>query len=219
MKDLLSNKNKIIYGLAILIIIIGLIVIISKGFNVGIDYRTSQKIEIYIGKEFDINDIKSIVKEIFGKQEVSIKKVELYGDMVSISSKEITEDQKNSVLDKIKEKYELEDVTTSVESVPNVKLTDIAKNYILPIVISIAIIAVYSIVRFWKLNPVRVFVELILNTCIVEAVLASVLAILRLPICKITLPIALILYGLTEFIIIARFERNLSSKKEEESKN
>ena len=139
--------------------------------------------------------------------------------MVSISSKEITEDQKNSVLDKIKEKYELDDVTTSVESVPNVKLTDIAKNYILPIVISIAIIAVYSIVRFWKLNPVRVFVELILNTCIVEAVLASVLAILRLPICKITLPIALILYGLTEFIIIARFERNLSSKKEVESKN
>lgn len=219
MKDLLSNKNKIIYGLAILIIIIGLIVIISKGFNVGIDYRTSQKIEIYIGKDFDINDIKSIVKEIFGKQEVSIKKVELYGDMVSISSKEITEDQKNSVLDKIKEKYELDDVTTSVESVPNVKLTDIAKNYILPIVISIAIIAVYSIVRFWKLNPVRVFVELILNTCIVEAVFASVLAIFRLPICKITLPIALILYGLTEFIIIAKFEKSLSFKKKEESKN
>ena len=219
MKDLLSNKNKIIYGLAILIIIIGLIVIILKGFNVGIDYRTSQKIEIYIGKDFDINDIKSIVKEIFGKQEVSIKKVELYGDMVSISSKEITEDQKNSVLDKIKEKYELDDVTTSVESVPNVKLTDIAQNYILPIVISIAIIAVYSIVRFWKLNPVRVFVELILNTCIVEAVFASVLAILRLPICKITLPIALILYGLTEFIIIAKFEKSLSFKKEEESKN
>ena len=214
----LSNKNKIIYGLALLIIIIGIIVVINKGFNVGLDYMPNQKIEIYIGKQFNLSDIKVMTDEVFGNQEVSIKKVELFNDMVSITSKEITEEQKNNMVEKIKEKYELQTDSNniSIVSVPNIKLTDIAKKYAYPVAISFAIILVYIIIRFFKVNVFKVILELVVNTCVIQAVFASILAITRISIGRITIPLALMIYVLTVFYFICKFEKQLLNKKVEE---
>lgn len=214
----LSNKNKIMYGLALLIIIIGIIVVLTKGFNVGLDYMPNQKIEIYIGKEFNLNDIKNITNEVFGKQQVSIKKVELFEDMLSITSKEITEEQKNNFIQKLNEKYGLETKSENIDivSVPNIKLTDIAKKYILPIAISFGIILVYMAIRFIKINSLKVVLETIINLGVIELVFASIIAITRIPVGRFTVPIALGIYILTTFCLINKFEKQLSNKKMEE---
>lgn len=218
MKQLLNNKNKIIYGIALLVIIIGLIVTFTKGFTKSLEYGNSQKIEIYIGKEFDINDIKSMTDEVFEGQQVSIKKVELFEDMVSISAKEISQEQKDAMIEKIKEKYSLQDVATEIVTVSGIKLSDIVKRYAFPIAISFAIILVYTIIVLFKLNVLKVFCKLILNTCIAEGVYFSILAITRLPICRLTMPIALIIYVITIFIMMCKFQKELADKKQEEEK-
>lgn len=218
MKQLLNNKNKIIYGIALLVIIIGLIVTFTKGFTKSLEYGNSQKIEIYIGKEFDINDIKSMTDEVFEGQQVSIKKVELFEDMVSISAKEISQEQKDAMIEKIKEKYSLQDVATEIVTVSGIKLSDIVKRYAFPIAISFAIILVYTIIVLFKLNVLKVFCKLILNTCIAEGVYFSILAITRLPICRLTMPIALIIYVITIFVMMCKFQKELADKKQEEEK-
>ena len=217
----MQNKNKIIYGLALLIIIIGIIVVVTKGFNVGLDYMPSQKIEIYIGKEFELNDIKNIANEVFGNQQVSIKKIELFEDMLSITSKEISEEQKNNFIQKLSEKYDLETEAESIDivSVPNIKLTDIAKKYIFPIAISFAIILIYIGIRFAKINSFKVILESVLNVGIIELLFASVLAIGRIPVGRFVIPVALAIYVLVIFCLMNKFEKQLSNKKiEEESK-
>lgn len=218
MKQLLSNKNKIIYGISIIIIIIGVILTITKGFNKSLEYGTSQKIEIYIGKEFDTNDIKSMTDEVFNGQQVSIKKVELFKDMVSISAKEISKEQRDTMIEKIKEKYSLEDVAADIVNVSEIKLSDIAKRYTVSIAISFAIILVYVMIIFFKLNILKVVGKLIINTIIVEGVYFSILSITRLPICKLTMPIALIIYVITIFIMMCKFQKELADKKKEEEK-
>lgn len=216
----LENKNKIIYGIALLIIIIGIIMVVTKGFNVGLDYMPNQKVEMYIGKQFNIEDIKNITNEVFGKQQVSIKKVELFEDMLSISSKEITEEQKNNFVQKINEKYGLETSAETIDivSVPNIKLIDIAKKYVLPTAISFVIILVYMGIRFLNINPLKVIIKTILNVGIIQLVFASILAITRIPIGRFIIPIALVIYILDIFYLITKFEKQLENKKIEEEK-
>ena len=55
------KNNKIIYIALICIIIVGAIVTGLKGLNFGLKYRLNKQIEIYIGKEFDNKDRKSVV--------------------------------------------------------------------------------------------------------------------------------------------------------------
>lgn len=216
----LTSKNKTIYGLALLIIIIGMIVIVTVGFNVGLDYMPNQKIEIYIGKQFDLKDIKSITNEVFGKQKVSIKKVELFEDMVSITSKEITEEQKNNIVQKLNEKYELETnaSNTSIISVPKTKLSDIVKKYIFPFIISFALILIYMIIRFYKINIIKVIIETIIKVGIIELVFASIIAITRIPVGRFFIPTMLLIYILTIFYLTNKFEKQLLNENIKEEK-
>ena len=67
---------------AIIITIIGIIVVAVKGYNVDLRYRAHQSISASIGTEFNVEDIKAITNDVFGKQEVKIEKAGIYEDEV-----------------------------------------------------------------------------------------------------------------------------------------
>ena len=62
--------KKVIQILLICLIIAGIIVISTIGFNVGTKYAENTQINIYIGSEFKIEDIRSITDEVFGNTPV-----------------------------------------------------------------------------------------------------------------------------------------------------
>ena len=101
----ITTKNKILIIILILVIIAGILVTANIGLNFDLRYEKSQKIELNLGKEFETSDIKNITNEIFPNQEVIIQKVELYKDTVCIIAKEITEEQRNNIVEKVNEKY------------------------------------------------------------------------------------------------------------------
>ena len=101
----LTSKQKILIVLLAIIIISGIIVTVTIGLKFDLKYEKSQKIELNLKKEFEISDIKTITDEVLKGQDVIIQKVELYEDMVSIISNQITEEQKNNIVQKINEKY------------------------------------------------------------------------------------------------------------------
>ena len=95
-----SQKTKIISILVYSIVIIGIIVTATVGLNFDLKYQEAKRIQIYIGKSFEISDIKQIAKETLGNQDVDIQKVEVYEDTVSILAKDITNEQKTEIVRK-----------------------------------------------------------------------------------------------------------------------
>ena len=84
-------KNKILRGLAI-VILVGIIITVAVGFNVDMCYRDYNLVDIKIGQDFNINDIKTITNEVFQKQNVEIQKAGVYSDNVVIKVNNITDE-------------------------------------------------------------------------------------------------------------------------------
>ena len=63
MKDI-SQKTKIVALLIAIIVIVGLIVTLTVGFNFDLRYQETKKIQLYLEKDFEISDIKQITDEV-----------------------------------------------------------------------------------------------------------------------------------------------------------
>lgn len=214
----LTAKSKIICAVIILVIIIGAIVVYAKGFNFDLKYQQSKMMEIYIGKEFNIEDVKAITKEVFGNAPVLLQNVEVYEDTVAITTKEITDEQKTSIVEKMNEKYSLElkaeDIT--IESIPHTKLSDIMKPYLIPVVIATLVILLYMGTRYYKLGLIRAILETGLIAVIAQALLFSLMAIVRFPIGRYTIPLMLFVYLVSMLGVATKFENDLTKKRLEE---
>ena len=101
----ITKKQKMIFIILAVIIIAGIAVISTIGFNLELKMQETKKIELYIQKDFEISDIKNIVKEVIPDESIIIQKVEVFEDSVSITAKDITDEQKQSIIYKVNEKY------------------------------------------------------------------------------------------------------------------
>ena len=216
----MTKKQKILSVIIAVIIIAGAIVTGVKGLNYDLRYQETKNIELYIAKDFEIADIKVITDEVMGKSPVIIRKVEVYEDSVSITAKEITDEQKQSIIDKINEKYqtELSADSTQIQTIPHTRGRDIVKPYITPFIISTAIILVYMAIRYRKIGVLRTLLKTIAISVIAQAVLLSIIAITRIPVGRLTIPMIVTVYMLTLVGLTTNFEKKLEIKKEEENK-
>ena len=215
----MDKKKKILYTVIALIIVVGILITCIWGFNVNISYTEHKQVDIYIGKEFNSEDINKIAKEVLGKQEIRVQKVEVYEDMVSINAKEITNEQLEQINQKINEKYELENKADSLTiiSVPKIRLLDEIKPYITPIIISALIIIVYSVKKKKKIGVLKLLISLVKSLVLPQAIYFSILAITRLPIFRLTMPVALVILVVTLFVEYNNLEK-VKDKKDLETK-
>ncbi len=196
--------KKIAQIILICLVLAGIIVIATLGFNVGVRYGENTQININIGKEFDSKDIKNIAKEVFGNQSVIVEYVEIYKDVVQITVKDATDEQIEELNNKINEKYELSNDLSNPDDVlvarnANTRLRDLVMPYILPISISAAIIVIYEVIRFRKLGVWKVLYGAVLAIIAPQAVLFSIYAIARIPVNRLTAAISIALYMLSVF--------------------
>ena len=214
-----NNKVKIIAILSIIIIIAGIIMIMTKGYNFDLKYSDSKRILLNVGTTFNNQDIKSITDEVLGNQKVMIQKVEVFEDAVSITAEEITEEQKTNLINKMNEKYgtttEAEDV--EITTISHTRGRDIIKPYIVPFLIATIIIVIYMMIRYHKLNAFKVLLKTVCMVVYTQIMLFSIIAITRIPIGRLTIPMVLTVYILTLVGCTSRFENNL--KKVEGAKN
>lgn len=217
MKEM-SKKTKIIALIIALVILVGMIVTFAVGLNFDLRYQEAKKIQLYLGKDFEIADIEVITKEVLPNQKVIIQKVEVFEDTVSILAKEITEEQKTSIIDKVNEKYELELAadTTEITNVPHTRGRDIVRPYLMPFAIATVIILVYMAIRYYKLGMIVTLGKTIAMLVIAQATLLSVMAMVRIPIGRLTIPLVLATYVLSLVAMTTYFEKKLSDKKKEE---
>ena len=205
----------------ICLIIAGIVVISTVGFNVGLKYSEHIEISINVGSQFNVADIKAITKEVFGNTNVLVQQVELYKDMVQITVKEATEEQISSLNDKINEKYEIENQLTDIKIVhiSNVRLRSIIKPYILPISIVSIITIVFAMIVFRKLGALKVAYEVVISIVAPQAILASLYAVTRIPINRLTSIIAIIIFIISLVLPMVKLNKVKEEKlKEAKSK-
>lgn len=205
----MKQKNTIILTVLIaIILIVGAIVIATKGLAFELKYQDSQKVELNIGKEFKTEDVKQITNEVFDNQPVKIQAIEVYKDAISITTTEISEEQKTNLVNKINEKYEtkLKSEDIKIESIPHTRGRDIIKPYITPFIIITIIILVYLMIRYYKLNSLKVLIESIGIIALSQMVLLGIMAITRMPIGEFTIPMVLLVYMISTYICTAKFE-------------
>lgn len=208
-----QKSTKILIALIAIILVAGAVMIFTKGLAFELRYQDNKKVEMNLGKEFDEKDIKTITNEIFGNQPVMIQAIEVYKDAVSITTTEITEEQKAELVTKINEKYETElladDIT--IEEVSHIRGRDIIKPYIIPFGVSTIIILGYLVIRYKKLNSLEVLTQSIGIIVLAQLVLLGIMAITRMPIGKFTIPTVLLVYMLSTYICTTKFEENLKN--------
>ena len=196
----LTITQKVIYILMALIVITGIIVVAIKGFNVELKYRYHQKIEINLSKEVEISKIQKIANEVFGKNNAKVQIIEVYKDVIQITSSQISEEQKNIVVEKINELYPQENnVLVKAENIEiitnsNVRLRDILKPYIYPVAIVTAVIFVYFAIKYRKLGIIKSIVKPAIILILTQAILLSLLAIVRFPMGGLTTALVLFVY-------------------------
>lgn len=194
--------------------------IYTKGLAFELKYQDSKKVEMNLGKEFKEKDIKEITNEVFADQPVIIQAIEVYKDAVSITTTEITEEQKAELVTKINEKYEIElnseDIT--IEEIAHTRGRDIIKPYIIPFVIVTIIILAYLVIRYNQLNSLEVLTQSIGIIVLAQLVLLGIMAITRMPIGKLTIPTVLLVYMLSTYTCTTKLDRDLKNKVIEENK-
>lgn len=216
--------KKTIQAIITFLLIAGILILCIMGLNVGLTYAQSKQVDIYIGKTFDTQEIEQIVKEVTNESFVVIQKVELYEDIVSITTKELSQEQLEAINQKINEKYSIENKIEDLTIVDNAKIRgrDVIKPYILPILITLVIIAIYAAIRYRKLGIGKTILKVIGYPILAQAVLLSLIGITRIPVTYVTISIVLAVYAISYMVVFAGLEKkekmNKENKEEKEMK-
>ena len=214
-----QKSTKILVILIALILIVGAIMIGVKGLAFELKYQNGKQVEIDLGKEFDIKDMQAITNEVFGKQTVLIEQIEVYKDAANIITTDITEEQKADLVTKINEKYgtELSADNITIEEHSKIRGRDLIKPYIAPFAIATAIILVYFMIRYYKLNSLKVIAKAIGIMALAQIILFAIITVTRMPIDVVTMPIVLTLYAISTYVCTTKFDKELEKKKQEEA--
>ena len=213
MKEKNNKFNKLIIALIVTILVAGMIVIFTVGFNKSIIYQKGTKIEVKIDQGYQLEDIKEIAKETFPSRDMYLQKIEKLDQIVSIKVDHYTEEELENFKTKIVEKYGMNKDELQVEEVesPTTRISTLALPYLMPVILVTALTFIYIGIKNIKNKQIgKVMITLLLALVSTIGIYFSVIAIARIPISTYTMPIALVIYVATLLITVI----NLNKEKE-----
>ena len=205
----MKQKNKIIIASSViaLIILAGIVVVGIWGFNKELRFAQSQSVDIYVEQKVDASQIKRIAEEVLGMHNM-VQTLEIYEEVVVIRAETISEEQKNAIVNKVKEIYQFDQTAekTEIDTIPLTRIRDMYKKYVLPFVISIIVVAIYMVIRYYKKGIWKVLARTVFVPAIAEALLLSWMAIVRIPIGRFTPILVILAYIVSILYVIKKCE-------------
>lgn len=196
----INNIMKIIIIVMAVIILAGLIMICVKGYNYSLLYSKSQRMNIYMTKDFEISEIEEIVKEVLDKNKFKVQQGNTFGTVISIISNEITEEQQNNIIQKLNEKYDIEinkDSDVVLTQIPQANAWDLITKYISPLVITTIILLVYFIIRYRNQGIIKCIGIPVITLVLVSALYFSIIGLTRIPVNEFFAIFFVLIYFLT----------------------
>ena len=215
-----QKKAKILCIIIAIIIIAGAIVIGVKGFNIELIYTNRQEIVITNNTGLNLNEIKEIAESVLENKKVKVQKNQKFENSAIIISKEISEEEKENIVNKVNEKYsaDISKDDVNIINVANTRIRDILKPYILPGIITFVIILLYFLIVYNKIGIKKVLLTGIFTPIIVELLYYSIIGITRIPFGRITNSIAIGLYIASIGAITVLFQNEKEKLVENEEK-
>lgn len=215
-----QKKAKILCIIIAIIIIAGAIVIGVKGFNIELIYTNRQEIVITNNTGLNIDEIKEIAESVLENKKVKVQKNQKFENSAIIISKEISEEEKENIVNKVNEKYsaDISKDDVNIINVANTRIRDILKPYILPGIITFVIIVLYFLIVYNKIGIKKVLLTGIFTPIIVELLYYSIIGITRIPFGRITNSIAIGLYIASIGAITVLFQNEKEKLVENEEK-
>ncbi len=204
---MLKNKKILPIVVILLIIIIsGIAVLCIKGMNYGLSFGNNTTIKIGFNEKTEIEDI---IKEIFGKQ----YKIETLNDQennVLITVKSASEEQINTLVQKVNEKYSINKTTSELELTnnPKIDVKNLILPYVTPVMITFILIILYFVVKYKKIGILTVLVYTLSISIGMQLLYLSIYAIMRIPVNELTMPISIFLFILSFVILVEIFEKS-----------
>ena len=198
----MSKKSKIISIILVIIFIIAIVLTGIRGLNVDLNYSEGISILFNLDQQFNTKDIEKLAREIWPDGQIIVQKVEVYDETALIKVSSVSDEQLTNLVSKINEKYglELEQSDFTIQYNSNVQIRDIVKPYIVPMLITTALIVLYYSIRF---RGVKEILDLLIKLIFAEGILYSIYAIARLPIDVLTMPIGMLVFaGVTIYVTI-----------------
>ena len=211
MKEKLLNK-KIIYIVSVIVIILGIIVTCIWKTNVTLLDTNHTRIDIYIGKDYNKEEIEQIAKDTLGTKKIIFQEIETFNDSISIHVKQANTEQIEALKSNIAQKYEIEDTENLIKitNIGNVRIRDMIEPYIVPIIIATIIISIYIGIRYFKLGIVKQVLILLLRLLVSESLLLSIIEITRIPVGTYTILLAILVYIVVIIFTIIGYENQLN---------
>lgn len=210
------DKNRIIKFAVIFAIfaVIGILIIVFNKFEFNVNYSKNVRIELDLGKTFDAGEITEITNEIYKNQLAVIRSTGNFGETISITVKDSTDEQNEELINRINEKYETDFSVADLKLYynSNVKGIDLITPYIVPSIVAGVLILVFFGIRYRKLGILTIFASvlaIVIGTAILYMALSS---IFKMEINEISIAggFAIAIFSLTYIATV--FEKRLEEK-------
>ena len=139
------EKTKVWFSISLVIILVGLVLMATKGLNFGIDFKGGTKIVVDFGKDFDKVEADKIVKEY--AEDAATKVVEK--TQYEIKSTKLDETSTSELFDALKEKFSLEDKALVSETLIGPTIgKELTRNAVIAVVVACIAMLIYIAIRF-----------------------------------------------------------------------
>lgn len=190
------NKKRLFLIIIILIIVSGIITLCAAGFEKSNEYKAGTRIEVYIPKGYEKQDVINIAKESFTNK-VSFEEVEKLNQVAAIKLQNYTEEELETFKTKISEKYDIDIDSLELQeiSLPATRISTAITPYVFPTVLVTVLALIYMLFRNLKSeNKWKIIFDIIIKLAIALGLYFSLILILRIPFGSYTMPLALAIY-------------------------
>ncbi|MBU3106474.1 protein translocase subunit SecF [Clostridium gasigenes] len=200
------EKTKIWFAFSLIIIVIGLGFIFTRGLNFGIDFKGGTQVVVEMGKDFDKEEADVIVKQY--ASDASTNKIEK--TQYEIKSKDLPTEKVSELFSELKKTYNLEETApVSEDSIGASVGKELAKNSLVALGIACIAMLIYIQIRFEMNYGIAALVALVHDVLIT----LSVFAIFYIPVNTpfIAAILTIIGYSINDTIVI--FDRMRENSK------
>ena len=149
--QIIAHK-KVFYTISLVLIVIGILSMIFRGFNLDIDFTGGTSMTIEMGQSLDretLNDISDVVEDAIGFAPSVVQKSGDSDSSVIVKTKEIDSETRDKMFAAVKEKYNLEaENPTATDNVSATVGADIRNNAVLAVSIASLLMLIYIWIRF-----------------------------------------------------------------------
>ena len=169
------EKSKIWFSISLIVIVVGLGFMLTKGLNFGIDFKSGTKLVIDFEKEYNKPEVDEVVKAIV--PDAVTKTVE--DTQYEIKDRDLDETKTTELFDKLKETYSLEDTALLLQTQVGASVgRELTRNSIIALFVACIAMLIYLAIRFKMDYGIAAVIALLHDVLIT----ISVYAIFNIPV-------------------------------------